>query len=80
VPALPLTPLLVRRRALNFPNNGSEKLKREVYELGEIIHADGLALKSKTMSSVDRDLLQRQMMTRMAHRKLLQAKLDRLES
>jgi hypothetical protein len=55
-----------------------EKLKREIYVLGQIIGANASVLASKTMSDGDRELLERQMTTRMTHQKLLQQRLDRL--
>jgi hypothetical protein len=57
-----------------------EKLKREIYVLGQIIKANVLALASKSMNDQDRELLQRQMATRTAHQKLLQKRLDRLSA
>jgi hypothetical protein len=55
-----------------------EKLKREIYVLGQIIKANAVALASKSMNDEDRELLQRQMATRTAHQKLLQKRLDRI--
>ncbi len=57
-----------------------DKLKDEIYGLGQIIEANALTLTSKTMNDDDREALQRQMNTRMAHRKLLQKRLDRLSN
>jgi hypothetical protein len=55
-----------------------EKLKREIYVLGQIIKANAVALASKSMNDEDRELLQRQMATRTANQKLLQKRLDRI--
>jgi hypothetical protein len=57
-----------------------DKLRDEIYGLGQIIEANALTLTSKTMNDDDREALQRQMNTRMAHRKLLQKRLDRLSN
>jgi len=57
-----------------------DKLKHEIYALGKIIEANASTLTSKTMNDEDREVLQRQMATRMAHLKLLQQRLDRLSN
>jgi hypothetical protein len=55
-----------------------EKLKREIYELGQVIRSNASVLASKTMYDRDRESLRRQMTVRMAHQNLLQRRLDRL--
>ena len=55
-----------------------EKLKREIYELGQVIQSNASVLATKTMYDRDREALRRQMTVRMAHLKLLQRRLDRL--
>ena len=57
-----------------------DKLKHEIYVLGKIIEANASTLTSKTMNDEDREALQEQMTTRMAHLKLLQQRLDRLSN
>jgi len=57
-----------------------DKLKHEIYVLGKIIEANASTLTSKTMNDEDREALQKQMTTRMAHLKLLQQRLDRLSN
>ena len=54
-----------------------QKLEREIYEIGKLIDANVVALKTKAMSDYDREALQRHMSTRGAHLKLLQRQLDR---
>ncbi len=56
-----------------------EKLKREIYVLGQIVDAHALAFASKTMNDDNRELLQRQMSVGTAHQKLLEQRLDRPE-
>ena len=55
-----------------------EKLKREIFLLGQTIQANASALASKVMSDEDRESLQRQMTVRVTHQGLLQQRLDRL--
>jgi hypothetical protein len=55
-----------------------EKLKREIVLLDSIVKTNASVLKSKAMNADDREALQRQMARRLAHRKLLQQRLDRL--
>jgi hypothetical protein len=55
-----------------------EKLKREIIVLDSIVKTNASVLESKAMKADDREALQRQMTTRLAHRKLLQQRLDRL--
>jgi hypothetical protein len=55
-----------------------EKLKREIHVLGLTIAPNASTLATKPMSPSDRDSLQRQMATRVAHLRLLQQRLDRL--
>jgi hypothetical protein len=55
-----------------------EKLKREIYLLGQTIQVNAAALASKVMSDEDGEALERQMALRLAHQKLLQQRLDRL--
>jgi hypothetical protein len=57
-----------------------EKLVREIYELGQIIQSNASALASKTMYDRDRESLRRQLAVRVAHQKLLQQRLDRLQA
>ena len=57
---------------------GQEKLKREIYTLGQIVVSNASTLNYKTMSNDDRAALQRQMTTRISHLKLLQKRLERL--
>jgi hypothetical protein len=57
---------------------GREKLKREIYLLGQTIETNALTLASKTMNANDREALERQMKIRFAHHRLLQQRLDRL--
>jgi hypothetical protein len=55
-----------------------EKLKREIYMLGQMIEANAQTLASKTMYLEDREALKRQMAIRVEHQKLLQRRLARL--
>ena len=55
-----------------------EKLKREIYMLGQIIQTNAAALATKSLNDEDRDSLKRQMTLRLTHQKLLQQRLDRL--
>jgi len=55
-----------------------EKLKREIYLLGQTIEANALTLACKTMSLDDKEALKRQLTIRIAHQRLLQQRLDRL--
>jgi hypothetical protein len=55
-----------------------EKLKREIYWLGQTIDTNAKTLASKTMTLDDRKALERQMAIRVAHQRLLQQRLDRL--
>lgn len=55
-----------------------EKLRREIYMLGQIIQTNAAALATKSLNDEDRESLQRQMTLRLAHQKLLQQRLDRL--
>ena len=55
-----------------------EKLKREIFLLGQTIQANASALASKVMSDEDRESLQRQMTVRVTRQGLLQQRLDRL--
>jgi hypothetical protein len=57
-----------------------DKLKHEIYVLEQTIEANASTLTSKTMNNEDREALQRQMTTRMAHLKLMQKRLDRLSN
>ena len=65
-----LTPPVTKRPPWN-------KLKHDIKLLGQTIEANALILKSKTLNDDDREALQRQMTTRVAHQKLLQQRLDR---
>jgi hypothetical protein len=70
----------------NWPNSidrdhaAHEKLKREIYELEQVIQSNASALASKTMYDRDRESLRRQMDLRVAHQRLLQRRLDRLRA
>jgi hypothetical protein len=55
-----------------------ERLRHEIYVLGQIVKADALALASKTMNDHERELLHRQITTRTAHQEALRRQLDRL--
>jgi hypothetical protein len=68
----PSLPLPITKRP---PRNTQ---KHEIHLLRQMIESNALTLDSKTMNDDDRDGLQRQMTTRMAHLKLLQQRLDRL--
>jgi hypothetical protein len=57
-----------------------ERLKRELYWLGQTINANAHTLESKTMTVDDREALERQMAIRIAHQRLLERRLDRLTS
>ena len=56
------------------------KLKHDIELLGQTINANALTLKSKTLNDDDREALQRQMATRVAHQKLLQQRLNCLQA
>ena len=49
-----------------------EKLEHEIYVLGTIITTNTSALKSKPMKGEDREALQRQILIRLSHQRLLQ--------
>jgi hypothetical protein len=53
------------------------KLEREIYELAKVIHTNTVALKTKTMSDYDREVLQRHIASRLAQQARLQKQLDR---
>jgi hypothetical protein len=55
-----------------------ERLRHEIYLLGQIIKADALALASKTMNDPERELLHRQITIRTAHQERLRRRLNRL--
>ena len=55
-----------------------ERLKREIKLLAQTIEANAVTLASKTMTLDDREALNRQMMIRIAHQRLLERRLDRL--
>jgi hypothetical protein len=72
-----LEPSLAPPVTMRPPRNN---LKRDIEVLGQTIEANALILKSKTLNDDDREALQRQMTTRLAHQKLLQQRLDRLQA
>ena len=72
-----LEPSLALPVTMRPPRN---KLKHDIELLGQTIEANALILRSKTLNDDDREALQRQMTTRLAHQKLLQQRLDRLQA
>jgi hypothetical protein len=57
-----------------------EWLESEIDMLGQILAANALALRSKTMSDDDWELLRRQMTARLGRRRALQHRLAHLSS
>jgi hypothetical protein len=72
-----LVPSLTRPVTERPPWN---RLKHDIDLLAQTIQSNALTLKSKTMNDDDREALQRQMTIRVAHQKLLQKRLDRLQA
>jgi hypothetical protein len=72
-----LVPSLTRPVTKRPPWN---RLKHDIDLLAQTIQSNALTLKSKTMNDDDREALQRQMTIRVAHQKLLQKRLDRLQA
>jgi hypothetical protein len=69
---------LVQKPLLERTVTEHQRLKRELYWLGQTINANAQTLVSKTMTLDDREALSRQMAIRIAHQRLLQRRLDRL--